>query len=224
MSNLSDYAMDVEDEDAKPMAETSSFASSSTTYESPAYFFQDTTSTSSSGPPTLERQESKHSACKCGGLKQTYEQSVEESHPEDNVGHKKKKRLETLGPELICPICHELFMEAATIECGHSFCRMCIDEWLKKIKFNCPECRRPVHKPPINSVCLDKAVCAVLESAQEKEMLKEMTERKKEVAKLRESECFAQTCLETLFQKAVQQGVKVVHISKQWSLREQQRF
>jgi hypothetical protein len=136
---------------------------------------------------------------------------------------KEKIGLANLGSELICAICQELFVEASTIECGHSFCRMCIENWLKT-KLSCPICRHPIEKPPISSVCLDKAVRVMLELIEEKQTASELLERQKQATKARESECFAQSCLETLFQKAVQQGVRVVHISKQWSPREQQRF
>jgi len=134
-----------------------------------------------------------------------------------------KRTLDSLGCELVCAICQQFFVEAATVECGHSFCRMCIENWLKT-KLSCPVCRHAIEKPPIASLCLDKAVRAVLEITQEEETVQELMERKKQACMARENECFAQTCLETLFQKAVQQGVRVVHISKHWSPREQQRF
>lgn len=164
--------------------------------------------------------------CSCGGFKITLPETDASSIKSDTLSVQRasaKLGLETLGSELICAICQQLFVEASTIECGHSFCRMCIENWLKS-KLSCPICRHPLQKPPVTSLCLDKAVKAMLEIAQEQETAQELMERKKIATKARESECFAQTCLETLFQKAVQQGVKVVHISKQWSPREQQRF
>jgi hypothetical protein len=136
---------------------------------------------------------------------------------------KEKIGLATLGSELICAICQDFFVEASTVECGHSFCRMCIENWLKS-KLTCPICRHPVNKPPIGSVCLDKAVRVMLDLNEETTAANQLMERQKQACKARENECFAQTCLETLFQRAVQQGVRVVHISKQWSPREQQRF
>jgi len=73
-------------------------------------------------------------------------------------------------------------------------------------------------------MCLDKAVRVVLELNEGEAATKNLLERQREALKVRENQCFAQSCLETLFQKAVEQGVKVVHISKKWSPREQQRF
>ena len=43
--------------------------------------------------------------------------------------------------ELTCSICSELFIKAVTLNCSHTFCKFCIDEW-KKTKSNCPICRK----------------------------------------------------------------------------------
>ncbi|XP_023343689.1 E3 ubiquitin-protein ligase rnf8-B [Eurytemora carolleeae] len=41
---------------------------------------------------------------------------------------------------LQCVVCSELFVDAVSINCGHTFCDYCINEWRKK-KNNCPVCR-----------------------------------------------------------------------------------
>jgi len=163
------------------------------------------------------------SSCKCFASGAAAEGAMAPVAPPTLMGQKDKVGLATLGSELICAICQELFVEASTVECGHSFCRMCIENWLKT-KLSCPICRHPINKPPISSVCLDKAVRVMLEIAEEKQAATQLMERQRLATQARQNECFAQSCLETLFQKAVQQGVRVVHISKQWSPREQQRF
>ena len=45
--------------------------------------------------------------------------------------------------ELQCAVCYGVFMEATTINCGHTFCKNCIHEWQKK-KSNCPVCRTDI--------------------------------------------------------------------------------
>jgi len=45
--------------------------------------------------------------------------------------------------QLQCAVCSELFVEATSINCGHSFCSYCIREWKKK-KANCPVCRTDI--------------------------------------------------------------------------------
>uniref|UniRef100_A0A8C7WR43 E3 ubiquitin-protein ligase CHFR n=1 Tax=Oryzias sinensis TaxID=183150 RepID=A0A8C7WR43_9TELE len=50
---------------------------------------------------------------------------------------------EVLENELQCIICSELFIEAVTLNCAHSFCSYCITQWRKK-KEECPICRQAI--------------------------------------------------------------------------------
>ena len=45
--------------------------------------------------------------------------------------------------ELQCAVCHEVFINATTISCGHTFCKSCIDRWQQQ-KSNCPVCRTDI--------------------------------------------------------------------------------
>ena len=51
-------------------------------------------------------------------------------------------------PEVFkCSICFEILLEPTTINCGHSFCRICLARWFEARKiarqsFVCPECRK----------------------------------------------------------------------------------
>jgi E3 ubiquitin-protein ligase RNF8 len=45
--------------------------------------------------------------------------------------------------QLQCAVCSELFVEAVSVNCGHTFCTHCIAEWRKK-KNNCPVCRTDI--------------------------------------------------------------------------------
>ncbi|KAH9632334.1 hypothetical protein HF086_010259 [Spodoptera exigua] len=47
---------------------------------------------------------------------------------------------ELMESELQCSICNELFVEATTLNCSHTFCKYCISVWKKK-KRDCPICR-----------------------------------------------------------------------------------
>ncbi|XP_038607953.1 E3 ubiquitin-protein ligase TRIM11-like [Tachyglossus aculeatus] len=54
---------------------------------------------------------------------------------------------QSLREELTCAVCLGYFTEPVTIDCGHSFCRSCLDgTWgqLRNSPLTCPECRRPV--------------------------------------------------------------------------------
>jgi len=50
--------------------------------------------------------------------------------------------------QLQCAVCSELFVEATSINCGHTFCHYCIHEWKKK-KSNCPVCRTDIADGPV---------------------------------------------------------------------------
>jgi len=45
--------------------------------------------------------------------------------------------------QLKCSICMSIFQEPCRCPCGHTFCRGCIEPWVKKNK-SCPEDRQPV--------------------------------------------------------------------------------
>ncbi|XP_075253728.1 uncharacterized protein LOC142345536 [Convolutriloba macropyga] len=54
----------------------------------------------------------------------------------------------SLVPDVFkCSICFEILLEPTTINCGHSFCRICLARWFEARKlarqsFICPECRK----------------------------------------------------------------------------------
>jgi len=49
--------------------------------------------------------------------------------------------------QLQCAVCSEVFVEATSINCGHTFCNYCITEWMKKkTKQNCPVCRTDIKR------------------------------------------------------------------------------
>ncbi|NP_001089432.1 tripartite motif containing 62 S homeolog [Xenopus laevis] len=51
---------------------------------------------------------------------------------------------EDLAEELTCSLCHELFKEPVLVECGHNFCKSCIENaWEARGSASCPECEEP---------------------------------------------------------------------------------
>jgi hypothetical protein len=56
---------------------------------------------------------------------------------------KNERKFVSLGiisKHLFCTICQEVLDDPWRVKCGHTFCRKCIDEWIKK-NSNCPICR-----------------------------------------------------------------------------------
>ncbi|XP_072273182.1 nuclear factor 7, brain-like [Pyxicephalus adspersus] len=47
--------------------------------------------------------------------------------------------------ELTCLLCNELFKDPVMVECGHNFCRNCIDKaWVGQDTFTCPDCKEDI--------------------------------------------------------------------------------
>ncbi|XP_043247857.1 E3 ubiquitin-protein ligase RNF8-like [Colletes gigas] len=67
-----------------------------------------------------------------------------------------------MNEQLTCSVCSELFVEATTLSCMHTFCQHCIKTWIKKRK-ECPVCRAPVASMN-RSIVLDNFIESMLEN------------------------------------------------------------
>ncbi len=47
----------------------------------------------------------------------------------------------TISKHLICVICQDVLDDPKRINCGHTFCNLCIFKWRQKNSF-CPNCRK----------------------------------------------------------------------------------
>ena len=66
--------------------------------------------------------------------------------------------------ELTCTICYELFIDANILNCGHSFCYLCIALWQTSNNLNkklCPICRKTI-KHYSKQLIFEKLVDAIL--------------------------------------------------------------
>nr|XP_040147746.1 E3 ubiquitin-protein ligase RNF8-like [Ictidomys tridecemlineatus] len=63
---------------------------------------------------------------------------------------------DVLENELQGIICSEYFIEAVTLNCAHSFCSYCINEWMKR-KIECPICRKDIESKT-HSLVLDNCI------------------------------------------------------------------
>ncbi|XP_076773192.1 E3 ubiquitin-protein ligase RNF8 isoform X2 [Arvicanthis niloticus] len=69
---------------------------------------------------------------------------------------------DVLENELQCIICSEYFIEAVTLNCAHSFCSFCINEWMKR-KVECPICRKDIESRT-NSLVLDNCISKMVDN------------------------------------------------------------
>eukprot|EP01083_Nonionella_stella_P227882 808101_1 len=67
-----------------------------------------------------------------------------------------KKHLDQQAESLNCSICYETFRDPRSLNCMHSFCRVCIEGWFRKQR-TCPNCRQKCHRKDLhkNQVVFD---------------------------------------------------------------------
>ncbi|KAM9305400.1 uncharacterized protein PAF06_013951 [Gastrophryne carolinensis] len=74
----------------------------------------------------------------------------------------------SLGDELSCSICLNLYTEPVTLKCGHNFCKSCIaavlDTQEKSGVYSCPECRDEYPDRPVPDK--NRKLCNIVESFQ----------------------------------------------------------
>uniref|UniRef100_A0A914N5U9 RING-type domain-containing protein n=1 Tax=Meloidogyne incognita TaxID=6306 RepID=A0A914N5U9_MELIC len=71
----------------------------------------------------------------------------------NNHTEKQQKQIPT---EFICSLCKRVFEQPLLLSCGHSFCRKCLQPWLRK-STNCPFCRSTTLTPIFNN-CLEEKI------------------------------------------------------------------
>jgi DNA repair exonuclease SbcCD ATPase subunit len=111
--------------------------------------------------------------------------------------------------EFTCSICQELLLDARTLECAHSFCSSCLDDW-KKQKSECPICRKKIDKPPVRALNIDSIVSKLVtklpqDDKQEWERRMAVRSQKQQVEKLKE-----------MIETARQRNLRFLDIKAQW--------
>ncbi|XP_077443173.1 E3 ubiquitin-protein ligase rnf8 [Stigmatopora argus] len=89
---------------------------------------------------------------------------------------------EVLENELQCIICSELFFEAVILNCAHSFCYYCINQWRKK-KEECPICRQAIESQT-RCLALDNCIDSMVEN-----LSLDMKARRQQLILQRKGEC-----------------------------------
>ena len=116
---------------------------------------------------------------------------AEKSEQEKQVEERKRESegvIDSMQEELTCVICQELFVQAHTLSCAHSFCKNCIEEWMKS-KRECPVCRKTLSTVPFRSLVLDNAIDRMVEkmgptAMEERKKLKDLRASRETLAKV----------------------------------------
>lgn len=119
--------------------------------------------------------------------------------------------------EFTCSICQELLLDACTLECAHSFCSACLEDW-KKRKNECPVCRKKMDKPPVRALNINSIVTKLvskLPDSEKKEWDSRLAQRgeKEQVVKLQE-----------MIRMAKARGLRFLDIRLPWKPAERQTY
>ncbi|XP_045860447.1 E3 ubiquitin-protein ligase RNF8 isoform X3 [Meles meles] len=117
---------------------------------------------------------------------------------------------DVLENELQCIICSEYFIEAVTLNCAHSFCSYCINEWMKR-KVECPICRKDI-KSKTHSLVLDNCINKMVDN-----LSSEVKERRIVLIRERKGKSFV------LAQHEIKTGMEMVQPSLCWNRKAHQR-
>jgi len=157
---------------------------------------------------------------------QEAENRMQEAESQRQCAKRKRSSvdLQELQAELVCSVCQDWIVHASSLECGHSFCRECIDQWLTGKKFECPVCRGPVLREPTASRALDIIVEKGVQGSSEGSCFAEFqvrvqaadgraAKRQKHLSQLQDS-----------VKEALSKGKAFFHVESSWSRREKQVF
>lgn len=158
-------------------------------------------------------------------VQQEAQQCMQEAAQQRQDAKRKRSSLDLqeLQAELVCSVCQDWIVHAASLECGHSFCRECIDQWLTQKQFHCPVCRNQVQREPTASRALDIIVEKSVQGAGEgghgewqqrvQAADQRASKRQKHLSQLQDS-----------VKEALSKGKAFFHVESVWSRREKQVF
>ena len=81
------------------------------------------------------RLEAMHSKVKTFDSKQSEENITEEAEVSSS-----RSLIYKIISDVLCGVCHEMFIDPVALPCGHAFCEFCIRMWFKRTR-GCPVCR-----------------------------------------------------------------------------------
>ena len=82
-------------------------------------------------------------------------------HLYDEVGTDVASRLDGVDEQLTCSICHELFDDACTLPCGHTFCHGCVHGHFDSVGHACPRCKVPWRRQDITPAATTRGLVRI---------------------------------------------------------------
>ncbi|KAL9642583.1 hypothetical protein ABK040_011148 [Willaertia magna] len=133
-----------------------------------------------------------------------------------------EERKNLIRNEMKCGICLNIYMEPVTLQCGHTFCKKCLYDWLIKNQ-SCPYCRGKPLKGSFQNKCLDHLLQLELKQLykDEPDYLFQRDKRFKEL-KIKEDEDLAK--FYNMIENAKLKNVKFLNILDRWKLEEKKTF
>eukprot|EP00927_Polykrikos_kofoidii_P035915 TRINITY_DN30402_c0_g1_i1.p1 TRINITY_DN30402_c0_g1~~TRINITY_DN30402_c0_g1_i1.p1 ORF type:complete len:403 (-),score=88.88 TRINITY_DN30402_c0_g1_i1:79-1287(-) len=125
--------------------------------------------------------------------------------------------------ELVCSVCQDWLVHASTIECSHTYCWTCIEEWLLQKKFECPVCRHAVTREPIRTRQLDCIVQTAVSKLGEKQG-EELSKRVAAAEQAAKKKKDLHAKLEKTVSEALKSGKAFFSIDSRWSKKERKVF
>ena len=53
-----------------------------------------------------------------------------------------------VSDDVICGVCLEILIDPCTLECGHTFCKRCVENIIHQSSIRCPSCRKGILRYP----------------------------------------------------------------------------
>ncbi|KAF4674527.1 hypothetical protein FOL47_009052 [Perkinsus chesapeaki] len=129
-----------------------------------------------------------------------------------------------LYADLECIICRDLMVSPATLECSHSFCFKCIEEWLTAGNFRCPVCRADITRSPTKTLQLQQVVTTAIETHGDDAEQADYADRLDEHKKWDERRQILRAQLMGSIETASENGLQFFEIGLKWNSDDKTRF
>eukprot|EP01083_Nonionella_stella_P255149 876144_1 len=76
---------------------------------------------------------------------------------ETSVKKSLEEQQKSMEEECTCVMCMDLLIHTRSLQCGHTACHQCLNEWMNQQK-TCPSCRQPITRDPVPTLLVDNLI------------------------------------------------------------------